>query len=447
MWSVSDESVATIAVDITSHFCTVTAVAPGTCYIVAKSAEKTELTAACKITVLGATYPASIELSENSITLLEGDSHSISASLSPSDVDVKTVTWSSSDEEVATVSESGNITGVTDGICDIIATTANGLEAVCHVIVIERANPVFYEGLVYNLNKSDKTAVVTYASSNPKYSGDVVIPPFIVRDGVEYMVTEIGEEAFSNTYGNNNVAQIVVPYTVKSIAYHGFLRCQYLTNGLVLGRNVSSIGKDCGWNFIVSGSIYVPKGSKTAYQSANIWSGKSSKIMELDFVSSISVGSSSARKAASLSGNALTMKVGEKYVPEINVEPEDAYTGAIYWKSSDEGVAYVSEYGKITAYSEGECTIKAIEVLTGASATINVKVLSQGAEVIDLDAVVPADFSVDGGAICVSSDVPVRIVAINGRTVYSGRGEARVNVSPGFYVVIIGNTAHKICVK
>jgi uncharacterized protein YjdB len=470
IWSASDESVAKISVDETTHICTVTAVAPGTCNIVAKSAENAEITTSCTITVLETTYPESIELSEETVTLQEGNSKAVVATITPEDVDVKTVTWSSSNEEVATVSEFGKIIGVTEGVCDIIATTANGLEAVCHVIVIERTDPVFYEGLVYKLNKTDKTAAVTYASSAPKYSGDVVIPPFIVRDGVEYTVTEIGEEAFSNTYGNNNVTQIVVPYTVKSIAYHGFLRCQSLTNGLVLGRNVSSIGegatgyttsnhiislnptpptmgKDCGWYFNVSGSIYVPKGSKSDYQDANIWSGKKSQIVELDFVSSISVGSSSARKAASLSGNALTMKVGEKYVPEINVEPEDAYTGAIYWKSSDEGVAYVSEYGKITAYSEGECTIKAIEVLTGASATINVKVLSQGADVIDLDAVVPADFSVDGGAICVSGDVPVRIVAINGRTVYSGRGDARVNVTPGIYVVIVGNTAHKICVK
>jgi hypothetical protein len=55
--------------------------------------------------------------------------------------------------------------------------------------------------------------------------------------------------------------------------------------------------------------------------------------------------------------------------------------------------------------------------------------------------------SVDNGAISVNSDSQVRIVALNGTTVYSGRGEARVNVTPGIYVVIVGNKAHKVAVR
>jgi hypothetical protein len=31
--------------------------------------------------------------------------------------------------------------------------------------------------------------------------------------------------------------------------------------------------------------------------------------------------------------------------------------------------------------------------------------------------------------------------------VYSGRGKARVHVTPGVYIVIVGNTAHKIVVR
>jgi hypothetical protein len=55
--------------------------------------------------------------------------------------------------------------------------------------------------------------------------------------------------------------------------------------------------------------------------------------------------------------------------------------------------------------------------------------------------------SVDNGAISVSGDSQVRIVALNGTTVYSGRGEARVNVTPGIYVVIVGNKALKVAVR
>jgi hypothetical protein len=51
------------------------------------------------------------------------------------------------------------------------------------------------------------------------------------------------------------------------------------------------------------------------------------------------------------------------------------------------------------------------------------------------------------GAICVSGDEPARIVAMNGVTVYSGRGGCSVNVAKGIYIVIVGNTAHKVAVR
>jgi hypothetical protein len=55
--------------------------------------------------------------------------------------------------------------------------------------------------------------------------------------------------------------------------------------------------------------------------------------------------------------------------------------------------------------------------------------------------------TVDNGTINVSGDVPVRIYTINGTTVYNGNGKCSVNVAPGIYVVIVGNTAHKVVVR
>jgi hypothetical protein len=58
-----------------------------------------------------------------------------------------------------------------------------------------------------------------------------------------------------------------------------------------------------------------------------------------------------------------------------------------------------------------------------------------------------AKVSVDGGAICVSGAAEVRIVAMNGVTVYSGRGDCRADVAPGIYVVIADNVTTKLAVK
>jgi hypothetical protein len=41
----------------------------------------------------------------------------------------------------------------------------------------------------------------------------------------------------------------------------------------------------------------------------------------------------------------------------------------------------------------------------------------------------------------------VRIVTMNGTTIYSGHGETRVDVAPGLYIVITDSTATKLAVK
>jgi hypothetical protein len=56
------------------------------------------------------------------------------------------------------------------------------------------------------------------------------------------------------------------------------------------------------------------------------------------------------------------------------------------------------------------------------------------------------EVSVVDGAICVSGDEPVRIVAMNGVTIYSGRGGCSVNVAKGIYIVIVGGKSHKVAV-
>jgi hypothetical protein len=58
-----------------------------------------------------------------------------------------------------------------------------------------------------------------------------------------------------------------------------------------------------------------------------------------------------------------------------------------------------------------------------------------------------APCSVENGAICVSGDVDVRILSLNGATIYGGCGENRINVVPGVYIVIVNNTATKVVVK
>ena len=77
----------------------------------------------------------SVILSATSIELEEGDSHALTATVSPSDAENKTVIWTSSNASVATVDE-GVVTACKEGKATITVTTDDGGKtATCEVIV------------------------------------------------------------------------------------------------------------------------------------------------------------------------------------------------------------------------------------------------------------------------------------------------------------------------
>ena len=80
------------------------------------------------------------------------------------------------------------------------------------------------DGIYYNLNESDNTAEVT---SGTEYSGDIVIPASISVDGVDYSVTSIGDDAFSDCPG---LTSIEILNSVTSIGERAFAYCSGLTS-------------------------------------------------------------------------------------------------------------------------------------------------------------------------------------------------------------------------
>lgn len=125
----------------------------------------------------------SISLNRTEAEVSRGKKITLSAEILPEDTTDKTVTWSSSDRKIATVSDKGVVTGVavsTDPAI-ISATTSNGKVARCYVYVREPATGVKvspkkktmwvgrkYElkTTVYPLNNSAVNQNVTYKSSN-----------------------------------------------------------------------------------------------------------------------------------------------------------------------------------------------------------------------------------------------------------------------------------------
>lgn len=74
----------------------------------------------------------SVELNTASLSLQPGEKASLSGTVKPDNATIHTVTWSSSDKDVAAVSQDGEVTAVAEGSC-VITVDCDGKKATCDV--------------------------------------------------------------------------------------------------------------------------------------------------------------------------------------------------------------------------------------------------------------------------------------------------------------------------
>lgn len=90
---------------------------------------------------VNSTQPVSgVSLNKQSASLLKNGTIQLSATVMPDTASNKNITWSSSDNTVATVSDTGLVTGLKAGKASIVVTTEDGaFNAVCAITVLELA--------------------------------------------------------------------------------------------------------------------------------------------------------------------------------------------------------------------------------------------------------------------------------------------------------------------
>ena len=79
----------------------------------------------------------SVALNKTNLDLLVGNSEQLVATVTPTDADLATVTWSTSNSGVVEVSSNGTVTAIAPGTATITARTANGKFAECTVTVVK----------------------------------------------------------------------------------------------------------------------------------------------------------------------------------------------------------------------------------------------------------------------------------------------------------------------
>jgi len=162
-WASSDESVATVDEDGL-----VTAVAGGTCTVTATAADGSGVSSSCTVTVTQ--MVTSITLSQT-IAALELDAFvRLTATVLPSNAANTNVTWSSSNEDVATV-RNGRIDAYGYGTAVITCTAADGsgVSASC-MVKVRKADTMEYVDL--GLPSGTLWATCNIGASSPEEYGD-----------------------------------------------------------------------------------------------------------------------------------------------------------------------------------------------------------------------------------------------------------------------------------
>lgn len=126
----------------------------------------------CKVKVLKAAIPvSSVTLDKPSLTLVEGESYTLTATVAPEDATDQTLTWSSSDSSVAAVID-GKVTAVKPGSATITAKSGDK-SATCDVTVEKKPScPDSVKAVDLGLPSGLKWASCNIGATKPEEYGE-----------------------------------------------------------------------------------------------------------------------------------------------------------------------------------------------------------------------------------------------------------------------------------
>lgn len=369
---------------------TVTANAVGTATITVKNANGH--TATAKVTVDDVVVPiTSVVLSETTLTMNKETSQGIRAIVSPSDTTMDTtITWTSSNEEIASVSSTGLIRAKRPGEVVISATSSNGIVAECNVTIRSEIKSValnqtalaLEEGSLQSLratiNPSDTTDVkdLTWVSSNPtvatvSQSGEVTaVAPGTATITVSTINGRKAECKITVTQ-----AAVTKPITSVTLNKTSLTLTEDEKETLTATINPSDTtdSRTLTWTSsdenvaAVADGVITAKGAGTATITVITVNGKQAACTVTVNAKEIPITS------VTLDQNVLTIKAGNNATLTATILPENTTQAkTLTWTSSDDSVASVVN-GVINAKAAGTATITATTV-NGLKATCTVYV-------------------------------------------------------------------------
>lgn len=441
-WSTSDESIARV-----NAKGGVTGVKGGVATITATSVDSGK-TASCKVTVRQS--PEGITLNKSAITLNINTSETLTATVLPENTYNKAVTWSSSDESIATVDKNGKVTSHKTGECKIIAKTANEkIIAECSVRVFVLAQKVELSTSLMTMQKGQ--TLTLKATVLPENASEKAVTwsssdESIVKVDKDGKVTTLKAgtaivRASSTTEGVFAECTIHVKVNSESISFTKDKVTLYCGDTLTLETKILPEDNTNGgviWSSDNEKVASVKDGVITAgVQGTAVITAKT---QDSGKTATCTVTVKKHTEGIKISSTNETLYVGKTVTLKAEVSPADATEKSVVWTSSDKAVATVKD-GKITAVHSGVAIITAKTKEGDFYAVCIVKVI-QGMEKITLD---KGELILDKNASATLTAQIQPLDADDREIIWTSSDESVVKVVDG--VVTAQNKSGKVTVK
>ncbi|HJB96444.1 MAG TPA: Ig-like domain-containing protein [Candidatus Mediterraneibacter intestinigallinarum] len=376
-WTTSDASVATVENGV------VTAVGVGTATITAISVMGADITDSCEVTVTAPLQSLTLTADRTIDDLEVGDTVNLTVGYNPEDTtDEKGVTWTSSDENVATVDENGVVTAVAGGTATITATSVanENIAVTCNIKVLKHTESIALgtEDMVLLKGEASDPVAVTF---NPADTDDSKAVDWTTSDatvatvdanGVVTGVAEgtatitatvaAGEEttsaSFDVTVKEIHVEDVELAETTPSELYIGqaydisvVTKPTYVTDDVTCtyassDETVATVDENGTVNALAAGTTKI---------TVTVTAGDFTKELAFDLeVKEIPLESIAFEKEVTPLEEGQTAQLAIIFNPE-NTTADKTVT----WASSDESVATVDANGVLTAVKAGTTTISA----------------------------------------------------------------------------------------
>ena len=281
----------------------------------------------------------SVSVSPATVSISAGNNTALTATVAPLNATNKNVTWSSSNDAIATVTAAGVVSGVSVGTAILTVTTTDGNKTATSEVTVTAGTGTFdYEAENGTFGGGGRTQATSNASNG-----------FVVGN-----LNAVGSfsQVSSVAGGAGGNASLVIRYAngFSSTSEIGL----YVNDIFIQNVSFSVTG---GWNSFSTATVNISLSAGTG-NTIKLQIGAGNAAADIDKYS-VTPAASVLVTGVTITPTSATIATGASVALTATVAPSNASNKNVIWSSSDEAVATVDANGLVTAVAIGTATITA----------------------------------------------------------------------------------------